>query len=134
MDLLNIFKNDPTGARKSHLKDLITVAMADGRMDESEWELLKALARLMEIPENEISRIREHPDGVGFVPPKKYEDKITQIQDLVALMNIDGEIDSSEVELCKKISLRLDLLPQIVDQILEEIKKAGADPKRPLQA
>ena len=62
-----------------------------------------------------------------FVPPKKYEDKVEQIHDLVAIMTIDGEINARELDLCKKICLKLDILPQAVDQILQNV--FPADPK-----
>ncbi len=127
MDLLKIFKTDDTGVRRSHLKDLLSVAMADGHLDEHEWELLKSLAELMEMPESEIASIRENPDSVHFEPPRKYEDKVQQIQDLVALMSIDGDINPSEIDLCKKISVRLDILPQMVDQILEDLTSPPGD-------
>ena len=127
MDLLKIFKTDDTGVRRSHLKDLLSVAMADGHLDEHEWELLKSLAELMEMPESEIASIRENPDSVHFEPPRKYEDKVQQVQDLVALMSIDGDINPSEIDLCKKISVRLDILPQMVDQILEDLTSPPGD-------
>ena len=125
MDLLGIFKSDDSGIRRSHLKNLLSVAMADGHMDDGEWELLKSLANLMEIPDAEVENIRKNPDDVHFVPPRKYDEKVQQIQDLVALMTIDGHINPTELALCKKISLRLDILPQLVDQILADFLKEG---------
>ncbi len=127
MDLLKIFKSDTNGIRRSHLKNLICVAMADGHLDEGEWEMVKSIARLMEITETEIETIRKNPDAVSFVPPRRYEDKVEQIQDLVSLMTIDGEINARELELCKKISLRLDILPQMVDQVLEDMSSHRTD-------
>jgi hypothetical protein len=46
---------------------------------------------------------------------------VQQIQDLVSIMTIDGEINAKELELCKKISLKLDILPQMVDKILSDM-------------
>jgi uncharacterized tellurite resistance protein B-like protein len=121
MNLLDIFKNDQEGVRRSYMKNLITVAMADGHLSEEEWEMLKALARVMGITEEEIISIREHPETVKFIPPKKYEDKVQHIQDLVAVMTVDDHINPKELELCKKIALKLDLLPQLVDEIVSSI-------------
>ena len=55
------------------------------------------------------------------MPPRKYEENVEQIHDLVAIMTIDGQINAKELDLCKKISLKLDILPQMVDQILEDV-------------
>jgi hypothetical protein len=76
---------------------------------------------VLQISEEEIRNIKENPESVRFIPPKKYEDKVQQIQDLVAIMTIDGEINKKELELCKKISLKLDILPQLVDDIIDDI-------------
>jgi hypothetical protein len=119
MDLLKIFKSDREGIRRSHVKNLVTVAMADGRLDDDEWKLLKVIAQRLGMDEEEIESIRANPDQVKFVPPKKYEEKVQQIRDLVAVMTIDSIINQRELDLCKKISLRLDILPQMVDEIIE---------------
>jgi uncharacterized tellurite resistance protein B-like protein len=119
MDILsNIFGSDKEGLRRSHVKNLITIALADGHLSEDEWELLVYLASRLGMEEVEITAIRENPDAVTFVMPKTHEQRVQQIEDLVLLMSIDHDINSNEVELCKKISLKLDVLPQIVDDII----------------
>lgn len=120
MDILKIFKSDKDGARKSHLKNLICVAMADGKIDEQEWELLSVIARALGITEDEIEKIAHSPENVQFQAPATYGEKVEQIQDLVAVMTVDGAISPKELSLCKKISLKLDILPQMVDDIIED--------------
>jgi hypothetical protein len=126
MDLLKIFRTDHDGVRKSHMKNLISVALADGHLDDEEWSLLVTIAQVLQISPVEIRDIRENPDQVKFVAPKKYEDKVQQIQDLVAIMTIDDSINAKELQLCKKISLNLDLLPQIVDDIIGDAFQTAA--------
>ncbi|MEO7990114.1 MAG: hypothetical protein ABI663_11260 [Chryseolinea sp.] len=119
MDILsNIFGPDKEGLRRSHVKNLITIALADGHLSEDEWELLVYLASRLGMEEVEITAIKENPDAVTFVMPKTHNQRVQQIEDLVLLMSIDHDINPNEVELCKKISLKLDVLPQIVDDII----------------
>lgn len=124
MDLLKIFKTDYAGIRKSHVKNLITVAMADGALENDEWDLLVTIAKALGATDSEIKTIKEHPDRVQFIPPKKYQDKVQQVTDLVAVMTVDGHINPGELELCKKISLKLDILPRMVDDIAHELAMA----------
>jgi prepilin-type processing-associated H-X9-DG protein len=119
MDLMKIFKSDKDGIRRSHVKNLVTVAMADGHVGTDEWELLIGIAQRLGMSEAEITEIRNNPEGVNFVPPKKYEERVQQLRDLVSVMTSDSLINLRELELCRKISLRLDILPQMVDEILE---------------
>jgi uncharacterized tellurite resistance protein B-like protein len=119
MDILaSIFGSDKEGVRRSHIKNLISVAMADGHLAEDEWQLLTYLASRLGMGEEEIKAIKENPEAVTFVVPKTHEQRVNQIEDLVMLMSIDHDIDPHEVELCKKIALKLDVLPQIVDDII----------------
>jgi uncharacterized tellurite resistance protein B-like protein len=121
MELLKIFKADRLGIRKSHVKNLITVAMADGELEADEWDLLVNIAKNLGASDAEIKAIQEHPENVRFVPPKKYDEKLQQVSDLVAVMSIDGHINPREVELCKKISLKLNILPRMVDDIVSDL-------------
>jgi uncharacterized tellurite resistance protein B-like protein len=119
MDILsNIFGPDKEGLRRSHVKNLVSIALADGHLSEDEWELLVYLASRLGVEEEEINAIRENPEAVKFVMPKTHDQRVQQIEDLVLLMSIDHDINPNEVELCKKISLKLDVLPQIVDDII----------------
>jgi uncharacterized tellurite resistance protein B-like protein len=119
MDILSsIFGPDKEGLRRSHVKNLISIALADGHLSEDEWELLVYLASRLGMEEEEIKAIRENPEAVTFVMPKSHDERVQQIEDLVLLMSIDHDINPNEVELCKKISLKLDVLPQIVDDII----------------
>ena len=119
MDILsNIFGPDKEGLRRSHVKNLIAIALADGHLSEDEWELLVYLASHLGMEEQEIKAIKENPEAVTFVMPKTHDQRVQQIEDLVMLMSIDHDINPNEVELCKKISLKLDVLPQIVDDII----------------
>ncbi len=120
MDILStIFGPDKEGVRRSHVKNLVSVALADGHMADDEWELLTYLASRLGMEEEEIKVIKENPEAITFVVPKTHEQRVQQIEDLVLLMSIDHDIDPQEIALCKKIALKLDVLPQIVDRIIE---------------
>ncbi|ELR68313.1 hypothetical protein C900_00540 [Fulvivirga imtechensis AK7] len=119
MGLLDIFSSG-SEERKSHIKNLISVAMADGHLAEEEWALLTRVAQRLRMSSEEIQNIKNNPADIQFVVPKKYKEKIQQVNDLVALMMVDGDIDQSELELCKKIALKLDLLPRVVNDLVNK--------------
>ncbi|HYG17457.1 MAG TPA: TerB family tellurite resistance protein [Ohtaekwangia sp.] len=123
MDLIRIFITDKEGIRRSHVKNLVTIAMADGHLDEEEWGLLMRIARHLGMEEEEIKNIKNGFEKVDFVPPKKYEDKVQQIRDLVAIMTIDRQINEKELELCKKAAIRLKLPPELVDEMISDNPK-----------
>jgi tellurite resistance protein len=97
------------------------VALADGRIESDEWDFLRGIASALGATNAEIDNIKNHPDQVRFIPPKSHDERVQQIRDLVAIMTIDGHINEKELELCKKISLKLDILPRMVDDIVSEM-------------
>lgn len=119
MSLLDLFAS-ASEERKSHIKNLITVAMADGHLAEEEWALLLRIAQRLNMSTEEIQNIKNNPGETKFVVPKKYQDKLQQVNDLVALMMVDGDIDKKELELCKKLALKLDLLPRVVNDLVNK--------------
>lgn len=118
MGLFSMFGSDEE-KRKSHIKNLIAVAMADGHLADEEWALLSRVAERLKMSAEEIQNIRNNPSEVKFVAPRKYKEKLQQVNDLVALMMVDGDVSPREMELCKKIALKLDLLPRIVSDMID---------------
>ncbi|MBL3656908.1 TerB family tellurite resistance protein [Fulvivirga sediminis] len=122
MNLLNIFGSGDE-KRRSHVKNLITVAMADGHLAKEEWDLLVIIARKLGMNNEDIQSIKDNPEDVKFTPPKKYDEKIQQVEDLVSVMMIDGDVDKNEMELCKKLALKLDLLPRVINDLIYQTYK-----------
>ena len=119
MSLLNIFESDKDGKRKSHIKNLISVALADGHLADEEWTLLTRVASRLGMSMEDIQNVRNNPDEVKFVAPKKYDEKMQQVNDLVSVMMVDGDVDQEELNLCKKIALKLDLLPRVINDLID---------------
>ncbi len=123
MDIFsNIFKTDREGARRSHVKNLIEVALADGHLATEEWNMMVYLAKKFSISEHQIKEIKDNPDAVEFIVPKSHEESLLQIEDLLMVMTVDHEISPKEVELIKKIAIKLNVLPQMVDEIIARIE------------
>ncbi len=124
MDLFsNIFKTDREGVRRSHVKNLIEVALADGHLATEEWNMMVYLAEKFNISEHQIKAIKDNPDSVEFVDfPDNHEECLLQIEDLLMVMTVDHEINPVEVELIKKIAIKLNVLPQMVDEMVSRIQ------------
>ena len=129
MSLLSIFESDKDGRRKSHIKNLISVAMVDGHLADEEWALLSRVAHHLGMSSETIQNIKNNPEEIKFIAPKKYEEKLQQVTDLVAVMMVDGDVDQKELELCKKIALKLDLLPRVINDMIDYGKQNGVTVK-----
>ncbi|MEM9857831.1 MAG: TerB family tellurite resistance protein [Bacteroidota bacterium] len=105
---------------KSHIKNLIALAMADGKMSQEEEHVLFATAHRLGMSGEELEAIKAHPDSIEFKTPQSYGDKIEQIYDFISLISVDGDIDEQEVKLCRSLALKFDLAPRIIDDLLEK--------------
>jgi len=128
MGLFDFFTNSEQKQRKSHLRNLLQVGMADGNLDQVELEYLIDLARKLNMPEEELQEILNGVNEVKFSAPSSFKEKVKQLQDLVHMMVINGEVHEQELNICKSIALKLDILPKMVDDLVNQMvqrTKAG---------
>lgn len=122
-DLIGKFKESKTVSR-SHMKNLLEMAMADSHFDDTEYDLLKKLAKKYKVSEKELEKIKADPSNVEFELPSKKESKFEQFFELVKMMTIDDDIDSAEFNLCKIFAKKFgyDNGEEIINIIVENIK------------
>ena len=127
MNFKSLLGGDKTDA--SHIKNLIEMAAADGRLHESEKELLKTLARRYGISESHMSEIQNNPNKVELKVPKNERKKFQQLYDLIYMMGIDNHIHNNEADLAKTLAIKFGYKPEIarelVDVISENIKNGN---------
>ncbi len=129
-ELLGLFKEGNATA-KSHMKNLIEVAMADGQLAPDEYNLLKKLARKYHITEKELENIRENRIDVEFEVPEDDGEKFEQFYELIHMMIIDDDIHPEEQNLCVIFArkFRYPNVREVIKATTEYIKK-GLSPER----
>ena len=121
MNIFNLIHRNKR-LKQSHLKNLIEVALLDGQLDNNEYVLLLSLARRLKISDQEIKNIQENPGKIIFMPPGSHKKRFEQVYDLVFMMMVDGVIHQKELDFCKKMALKLDYMPQLVDDLIVSIR------------
>ena len=126
MGIFNFFSSKSDKQKLSHIKSLIALAMADGKVEKSELAAIAAVCSREGVSESEIQNLLENPDTVDFVPPTDHQTKVQYLKDMCALMMIDGNIDKNEVVVCKltaeALGFRHEVIDAMVADIIEEIK------------
>ncbi len=128
-EILRLFKQGKTGA-KSHMKNLIEMAAADGRFDEIEYNLLKVIAKRNGILEGQLKSIRANPESVKFEVPANENEKFHQLYDLVHMMTVDNEVHPDEAKLCNLFAIKFGYPKEKVDDLIVTIQgniKHGQD-------
>ena len=119
--LKNVVESNELKRKKSHIKNLYSVAMADGILANVEFDFLLSIANKMYINPSVVQNVIHYLDDISFYVPSHDREKLDQIYDCVCMAAIDGELNEREISMCKLISVKLGFRPLVVDQIIEHI-------------
>jgi uncharacterized tellurite resistance protein B-like protein len=101
-----------------HFQNLVSVAFADGHMEDVEKEFLEERAEELGLPSMEVSRIMSNVNNLEFIVPDNLEDREEQLGDVVFMSMIDGDIEQKEYALCLNIAERLELKKSDLDEVI----------------
>ena len=113
------FKRNEEAKNRSYIKNLLEVAIADGKIDASELKVILSIAGNFDMTEKDVLSIKDNHTEVEFSPPSSYSAKVKLMEDLVKIMVADKEIDENEVKLCKDLAIKLEIAPVIVDELIQ---------------
>ena len=109
------------------VKNLIMLALADGKATESELALIAAIASREELTQEELDNLIDHPDSVHIELPEDEDQKLRYMEDMVSLMMIDGDLDDNELAMCKIYAIMLGYESNIVERMILDISEKLKD-------
>jgi uncharacterized tellurite resistance protein B-like protein len=131
-EMLDLFREGKTSA-KSHMKNLIEMAAADGVFTDEEEELLKAIASRNGISARRMEEIRSDPDAFTFEMPATTEERFRQLHDLVHMMIVDNDIHPDELHLIELFAIKYGYARTVIAGVIKIIRKnieTGTDVKQ----
>jgi uncharacterized tellurite resistance protein B-like protein len=134
-DIIDLFKQGKATA-KSHMRNLIEIAIADGGFGNEEQRLLEYAAQRNNISNSELRDIQGDTSKVRFEVPHSEEDKFFQLYDLVHMMSVDENIHPEELRLCEIFAIKFGYRKEIVREMIELIRqniKKWIGPKETMQ-
>jgi uncharacterized tellurite resistance protein B-like protein len=93
---------------RSHLKNLVALACSDGTLDHSELLVLQEAAASIEVSSEELNELIAHSKEFQYLIPESYDDRETQLIQMLTLAIADGEFSQDEYNLCKMVAEKLD--------------------------
>ena len=120
-EILNLFRQGK-GTIRSHMKNLIEMAAADKNFDDSEFDLLKSIARRNGVSDATLMEIRSNPASVVFELPNDKRERFHQFYDLVHMMTIDKNIHSDELVLCQIFATKFGYKKENHQELIESIR------------
>lgn len=121
-DIISLFRQGKTTA-KSHMRNLIEIAAADGGFGGEEQRLLEYIADRNNISKAELKEIQADTSKVPFEVPKNEQDRFSQLYDLVHMMSVDKNIHSEELRLCELFAIKSGYRKEAVKEMIETIRQ-----------
>lgn len=118
LSLFNLFNNRDKKLRQSVIKNLLSVAMADGAVDRRELQQINDKAHEYGLTPAELRQIFSKPRSIELVVPDSYEERVKHLTELVEIMTINGDLDPAELRVCKRLAERFGFLGEVVDYML----------------
>lgn len=118
--LKNQFDSPELKSKKSHIKNLYTIAMADGRLHNSEFDFILRIGQnKLFLDGATIQSIMNNIEDVPFYIPKTLNERISLLEDYVKITLIDGNISQNEVNVCKQIAINFGFRPHVIDRLFD---------------
>lgn len=121
-DILSLFKLGKASAR-SHMRNLIEIAGADGNLGTEEQRLLEYVAQRNNISAAELTTIRTQASSVRFEAPRSRDEKFFQLYDLVHMMSVDKDIHPEELRLCEIFAIKFGYRKEVVHEMITLIRE-----------
>lgn len=121
IDILQLFRQGK-GTARSHMKNLIEMAIVDGSFDLIEHDLLIKIAERNQIEESQLRSIHDNPNKIPFILPVDKQERFNQFYDLVHMMYIDKTIHPEEMKLCNIFATKFGYGRDESDNLIESIQ------------
>lgn len=103
----------------TYLKNLIALASADGNIDDSELKIIREAAETIGVEEWELNQWLEDSPNYTYFIPEDYEDRETQLIQMLTLAIADGEFSEDEYDMCKSVAEKLDFTERELQLIIK---------------
>ena len=123
MSFNDLFDSGKHKKNLGHFASIVTLAAADGTVDQEEEALLKRFARRLDVDDSEFNEILKTPNRYPINPPNNKEERLERLFDLFRMIFVDHEIDEKEDKLVRKYAIGLGFDSTDIDRIVEKSKQ-----------
>jgi len=107
MSIASYFESGEIKKDKGHVKNLVLLANADGELSDEEFILIRRIGRHLGLTYTQIGEIIDNPNKYTVIPPVSKRDRFEHMIDMINLIQIDGIIDTNEMNLISKFAVQI---------------------------
>jgi len=103
-----------------HFRNLVSLAMADGKLAEAERVYLSKVAFDKGIPLDRMNIMLERAHEYELLIPQNHEEKGKQMDEMIDFALVDGEFAKAEKELIITVGTRLGYTKEQVHELIDK--------------
>lgn len=107
MGILDLYQSNEHRNNVAHFAAIVTIALADGELNEAEMKLVNRFAKKLDIRDDEYDLIIENPTKYPLVAYSSYTDRVEHLFDLFKIIYSDHSIDEQERKLINRYAIGL---------------------------
>jgi len=104
---------------REHYLHLVRVAKIDGKIKDSELELLHKEGRRFGLTDPEIDHLIESEDAHSYHPPYSLRDKFEELYNITTMILADDVISDSEKKMIRKYATIAGFSDEVIEGLLE---------------
>lgn len=104
--------------RLEHFRNLVSLSVADGKIEDAERVALSKIAFERNIPLDRLNVMLAKADEYTYLIPQNQSDRERQLEEMISLALIDGELAKAELELIHMVGEKLGFTNDELDEII----------------
>lgn len=124
MNFWDFLRKNTSESEKGYLKQLFSIASADGHLDPIELDYIVAMGKQLNLSEEEITALQDSTDATQreLRLPDHKEGQFFMLFSLINLILADEEVHPQEMKMTESIVMRLGYAPDTVHAIIDTIQ------------
>ncbi|MTI38995.1 TerB family tellurite resistance protein [Fulvivirga lutimaris] len=101
--MIGFFEHQYLSFKKNHLKNLISLAKADGHLHPDEEKLIYKIGDKYGLKDRQIASLLRSNKKNDLHIPDNHDEKMDQLYDVIMMVYADGIVEDSEIEFCNDL-------------------------------
>lgn len=109
---------EPT--RIEHFRNLVSLSVADGKIEETERIALSKIAFERGIPMERLNVMLNRADEYAYLIPQNTNEREKQLSEMISFALVDGEFAKAELDLIASVAEKLGFTETELDQLIKD--------------
>ena len=119
--MTTFFEHQQSNFKKCYMRNLISLAFADGQVDEREESLIKAIGKARGLKEWQVDELLREDlgDYYDLFLPDSISQRMTLLYDFMQIIYADGLVSGNEVNFIRKTLEKFSLRTEMADHLVD---------------